>query len=125
MISPDIQAQVVAAVLGGMSQAQAAREYRLSRNTVRSIVENLAGSKLNATPPVSEAMERQRESIDALLLDSLSKCLKMQTSVYEVCADAGYLRTQNARDVAALLEVCQAHSVRLLEAAGAIEGEEE
>ncbi len=117
--SDELRAQVQAALISGLSLAEAARRYNLSKSVVSSIRESIDKAKLE------QVRTENQESISEALKNAVIENLSFQRAVLRVTSDENYIRTQNAGDLAKLVEVSQNYSVRLLEAASGSSEEEE
>lgn len=109
--SDEVRAEVMAALLAGLSVSDVARKYALDKSVVSRIRASLDSEKLQQVATENEIR------IDQHLAEALQAHLKLQQAIATVCANENYLREQTASDIADLLKVSQDHSVRLLEAA--------
>lgn len=88
---PELRAQVVAAVLAGTTVAQAAAQFKLSKQTV---------SRWAAEHPVGTVGTEKKSDLQALIARYLDVGFRAMIAQAEVLGDADYCRTQAANDLA-------------------------
>ena len=121
--SEELKAEVAAALLAGMSVSETARRYSLDKSIVSRIRANLDPQKIQES--CNKVATDDEIRIDVMIAEGLQSHLKMQRAITDYAAREEYIRTQNAADLSRLLEVSQNHSIRLLEAASAVEQDED
>ena len=104
--SDETKAAVLAALLTGQSIGQVAREYNIPKGTISNWKNRSPGPKVGT----------QKKEIGDLLLNYLHANLDALTAQAETFKDPGWLRQQNAADVAVLHGVMTDKAIRLMEA---------
>lgn len=118
--SDELKAEVMGALIAGMSISDAARKFKLDKSIVSRIRSNINGQKLQQVATENEIR------IDVIIAESLMEHLTLQRAIVRVASANEYIKTQDANGLAKLLEVSQNYTIRLLEAASiANEGEED
>lgn len=110
---PEVLAQVAAALLAGMEQAEATRKYNLPPRTVARIAANL-GTKL------AEVGSRRLDAIGDMLVRLIDANTQGMIAITKVAHDAHYLKTHGPGAIADLYSQFADTTVRLLEAAGPV-----
>lgn len=106
--SPEMRAQVLAALLAGQSVHQAARDFKISRATV---------SRWRNENGIASRVEPQKaEEIGDLLIDYVRENLATLRVQLETFRDPVWLKKQSAGEAAVLHGVLVDKTVRLLEA---------
>jgi transposase-like protein len=108
--SDELKAAVMAALLSGQSVYEAARNYNIPVNTVKTW-----SSKLDRQP----GSTAKRERIGELLVEYLELNLEALKAQARVFADAEWIKEQAASEVAVLHGVVADKGIRLLEALAA------
>jgi hypothetical protein len=108
--SPEVKAQVMAALLAGQSIRQVSREHGVPKTTVATWGKEAAG--VVGVPSVPDT---KREQIGGLLIDLLIAKLKSQIALAEHSGDKRWLTLQDASAVAMLAGVSDDKLIRLLE----------
>jgi transposase-like protein len=114
--SPEVKAQVVAALLAGQGVTEVAATYKLPENTVKTWKRRLKDPE--GGTKVSEVEPAKKEQIGDLLIDYLHANLQTLRKQNEVFSDPVWLAKQNAADVAVLHGVITDKTIRLLDALG-------
>lgn len=112
--SPEVKAQVMAALLSGQSPSSVAKEFGIPRGTVAAwqtrkvdaIVEGVA----------TGAAQKKQDEINELVLDLLVAQLKSQISMADHAGNKEWLFGQDASAVAMLMGVGNDKLIRLLQA---------
>jgi transposase-like protein len=112
--SPEVKAQVIAALLAGQSVSATAREYDIPKGTVsawysRLAEPTLAGAATGRDPKTSD-------EIAILLVDLVKAQLLSQIAMAQHCGNPDYLFDQDAHALAMLMGVQNDKLFRLLEA---------
>lgn len=94
--SPELRAQVVAAVLAGTTVADASRQYGLSKQTVS---EWLQDDEIRSLRTINM---RTREAMSALLYDAVSATLNALIARAAVTGSAHWIEKQSAAELAQL-----------------------
>lgn len=105
-----LKAEVAAALLAGLSVAEASRRYQLPPSTVSRI-------KAELPEQLDEVGTEARLELDELLLAALGANLKAQKRILDTVSEPDYVRGQGATAIADLYETIADQAVRLLEAA--------
>lgn len=118
--SDELKAEVMGALIAGMSISDAARKFKLDKSIVSRIRSKIDGQKLQQVATGNEIR------IDVIIAESLMEHLTLQRAIVRVASADEYIKNQDAHGLAKLLEVSQDYTIRLLEAASiANEGEED
>lgn len=112
--SPEVKAQVMAALVAGQSASSIAKEFGIPRGTVAAW-QTRKVDPVVATAATDAAQKRQQE-INDLILDLLVAQLKSQIAMTEKAGDKEWLHTQDASAVAVLYGVSNDKLFRLLQA---------
>ena len=112
--TPEVKAQVMAALLAGQSASSVAKEFGIPRGTV-------AAWQARKTQPIVEgvatdAAQKRKDQINELILDLLVAQLKSQIAMAEHAGDKKWLFTQEASAVAMLMGVGNDKVFRMLQA---------
>lgn len=112
--SPEVKAQVMAALLGGQTASSVARKFGIPRGTV-------AAWQTRKTDPIiasvaTGAAQKKQDEINELVLDLLIAQLKSQISMADHAGDKSWLTDQDASAVAMLMGVENDKVFRLLQA---------
>lgn len=115
--SPEVKAQVMAALLAGQSASSVAKEFGIPRGTViswqaRKVEPILEGVATDA----SDASQKKQQQVNDLVLDLLIAQLKSQIAMAEHAGDKKWLTIQDASAVAMLMGVGNDKVFRLLQA---------
>lgn len=133
-LSDATRAEITALLRLGESLGEVSRKCHVAKSTVAAIRDSLGKSRLTENRTTDEKEigrnpdEIGRLTIDEMVAESLYDRLKLQKAITRVVSDENYLKRQTAADLSRLLEVSDAYSLRLLEAAseaGGEDGEEE
>jgi transposase-like protein len=115
--SDETKAAVMAALLEGQSVSLVAKEYKIPQSTV---------SNWKAQSQFKDIIgDKKKERLGDLLLNYLQTNLNTLTAQSEVFADAVWLKSQTASELAVLHGVIADKTIRLLEAFSADEGEQD
>lgn len=112
--SPEVKAQVMAALLSGQSASSVAKEFGIPRGTV-------AAWQTRKIEPILEgvatgAAQKKQDEINSLILDLLIAQLKSQISMADHAGNKEWLFGQDASAVAMLTGVGNDKVFRLLQA---------
>lgn len=115
--SPEVKAQVMAALLAGQSASSLAKQFGIPRGTVISwqarkaqpIIEGVATD-------ASDASQKKQQQVNDLVLDLLIAQLQSQIAMAEHAGDKKWLTIQDASAVAMLMGVGNDKVFRLLQA---------
>lgn len=113
--SDETKAQVMAALLTGQSVSSVAKDYEIPKGTVSNWKR---AAQLEAATSQGSGPKKDGPDIGTRLTDYLDKNLAALAAQAEVFAEADWLRTQEASDLAVLHGVMTDKAVRLLEAFG-------
>ena len=114
---PEVQAQVLAALLEGQSISKVAEVYKVPEGTIKSWK-----ARLSAVPSV--VATEKRAIIGELLLDYLEENLRTLKEQNVIFRDPKWLKDQGASALAVLHGVITDKTIRLLEAMGRQDGTE-
>ena len=114
---PATKAAVMAALLAGQGTTEVAATYSVPEGTVKSW---RARMKPGGETDVSKVATEKREEIGSLLIDYLHANLTTLRAQNVVFADAAWLKTQDAGELAVLHGVMTDKAIRLLEALGGV-----
>ena len=115
--SPEVKAQVMAALLAGQSASSIAKEFGIPRGTVISWQERKVQPILGGVATdASDASQKRQGEINVLILDLVIAQLKSQIAMAEHAGDKKWLTLQDASAVAMLLGVSNDKIFRLLQA---------
>jgi len=117
-LDEDLKAQIIASLLSGSRVADTARKFNIPHSTV-SRIKSALSSEMDA---VGQAT---RERIDDLIADSLAWNIKAQVSILRKFNDENYLDKTSASSLSEAYERFANHSIRLLEAASAVESDQD
>jgi transposase-like protein len=106
--SPELRAQVVAAVLAGMSIAQVAKQYGIDK----SLVSRWAAEPLQ--PVATEQRARDPETIGDWILDLIATHVTTIQAQLQAAARPEWLEKQSAAELAQLVAVERDTTLRLL-----------
>jgi transposase-like protein len=113
--SPEIKAQVMAALLAGQSLSQVAERWAIPEGTVA------AWSARNK--PTQELASSKKSEIGELVVRCLRGELEMLLKQAEVLGDADWCKKQSASELGVLRGISYDKAIRLLEAFGRSEAE--
>ena len=111
--TPEEHAAVLAALLAGQSVSNVARQFSVTRDTIRRW---RAAAGFNESPVIDH---QKREEMDALVADLLRAILTTLQVQAEQFRDRAWLKTQPASELAVLFGVMADKGFRILEAAQA------
>lgn len=115
--SPEVKAQVMAALLAGQSASSVAKEFGIPRGTVISWqTRNVRPILESVATDASDASQKKQQEVNELVLDLLIAQLKSQISMAEHAGDKKWLTQQDASAVAMLMGVGNDKVFRLLQA---------
>lgn len=106
--SQEVKAAVIAALLAGQSISSVAKEYDIPKGTV-------SGWR-NQGKGVGAVSTQKKVDIGDLLIEMLTENLKAAKQIAIAVQDEGYIKKQDASDVAVLLGVINDKAFRMLEA---------
>jgi transposase-like protein len=106
---PEFRAQVLAAILAGMSIVEAARAFGVSK----SLVSEWASSDA-AVRTLRTTRERTPEALEAMLFDLVAEHVTTIRAQLQAAASSAYVQGQTAGDLAALLGAERDTLIRLL-----------
>ena len=109
--SPEVKAEVMAALLAGQSVATVATEYKLPPGTVKSWK-----SRLTHGEAVATVATEQKQAIGDLLVTYLEKMIASLTLQADHYGDKAWLNKQDAAALASLHGISMDKVIRLLEA---------
>jgi len=109
--SPEVKAEVMAALMDGQSIRQVSREHGVSKSTVAAWGKEAAG----LVTGVQSVPDTKKGQIRDLLIDLLVAKLKSQIALAEHSGDKRWLTLQDASAVAMLAGVSDDKLIRLLE----------
>lgn len=112
--SPEVKAQVLAALLAGQSASSIAKQFDIPRGTV-------AAWQARKTDPVvatvaANAAQKKQAEIQELILDLLIAQLRSQIAMADHLADKDWLMQQDAAALGAALGISNDKVFRLLQA---------
>jgi transposase len=109
--SPELRAQVVAAVLAGMSIAQAAAQFKVDKSLVSRW---LATSEVATVATDQRARARDPEYLEGLIFDLVAEHITTLRAQLQAAAGAQWLEKQTAAELADLLGTERDSLIRLL-----------
>lgn len=112
--SPEVKAEVMAALLSGQSASSIAKEFGIPRGTVAAWQARKAQPILDSV--ATDAAQKRQDQINDLVLDLLVAQLKSQIAMAEHAGDKRWLTLQDASAVAMLQGVGNDKVFRLLQA---------
>ena len=115
--SPEIRAQVIAALLAGGSVAKVATDYKLDKSTVSRIKGSLPEQTLQQV-----ATEKKERLID-LVESHLAESLRAATEIARQTQDDVWRSKQSAENLAVFYGVLSDKAIRLLEIGGKVFGQ--
>lgn len=115
----DTLAAVMAALLAGQAVNEVAAAYKIPKQTVSRIKNELTSEQLG------QVGTEKADRIDDLLFDYLSENLKTLKAQAVIARDADYIKKYAPRDLAVLHGILADKAVRILEAAQSGEDHEE
>jgi len=107
--SPELRAQVVAAVLAGTTIVQAAKQYGLSKQTVSRWVAEQPGGTVG-----TEQRARESPTLEDLIVELLATNLETLRLQLQAATRADWLEKQSAAELAQLVAVERDTVLRLL-----------
>lgn len=110
--SDEVKAQVLAALLAGQSVTQVARQFNVTRTTVRTW--RTAAGLTSDSPLINHEKRAEIDDLVGSLLASIITTLRVQAEQFR---DREWLAKQNAADLAVLFGVMADKGFRILEAA--------
>jgi transposase-like protein len=108
--SPELRAQVVAAVLAGASLAAVAKQFGLRKQTISQWLQTEAIRTVRTT----RANERTPEALEAMIFDLVVEHIATLRAQLQAAATPAYVQGQPAGDLAALLGTERDTLIRLL-----------
>lgn len=106
--SPEVKAQVMAALLAGQSIREVARDYNISKSTV--------GAWAKEKKDVQYVPDTKKEEIGDLIVEYLRTMLRTLITQAEHFGDKQWLTAQGADQLAVLHGVAMDKTIRILEA---------
>jgi transposase-like protein len=106
--SPELRAQVVAAIIAGATVAQVAQRFGLRKQTVSEWLQS------EEVRTVRTTRERSPEVLEAMIFDLVAEHITTIRAQLQATASAAYVQGQSAGDVAALLGTERDTLIRLL-----------
>jgi len=106
--SPELRAQVVAAIIAGSTVAEAAQRFGLSKQTVSEWLQT------DEIRTVRTTRERTPEVLEAMIFDLVAEHITTIRAQLQATASAAYVQGQSAGDIAALLGTERDTLIRLL-----------
>jgi transposase-like protein len=106
--SPELRAQVLAAILAGSTVADAAARFNIDK----SIVSRWATA--DATIATTRANARSPEALEAMIFDLVAEHITTLRAQLQAAASTAYVQGQTAGDLAALLGAERDTLIRLL-----------
>ena len=111
-LSPELRAQIIAALLSGKAVNAIARQFSLTPSTVSSIHKTL-------TPEQTvQVRTDSRSRLDDLLVEAVAANLAAQRFILDAICDAPYLKQHDPEKVGSLFGQIGDRAVRILEIAG-------
>lgn len=115
--SPEVKAQVMAALMGGQSASSVAKEFGIPRGTVAAWwTRKTQPVVASAATAATDAAQKKQERITELVLDLLIAQLESQIAMAQHAGDKQWLSDQDASAIAMLYGVGNDKVFRLLEA---------
>ena len=111
--SPEVKAEVMAALLSGQSASSIAKEFGIPRGTVAAWQARKAQPNFDSV--ATDAAQKKQDEINGLVLDLLIAQLKSQIALAEHAGDKRWLTLQEASAVAMLQGVGNDKVFRMLQ----------
>ena len=111
---PELLAEVAAALLAGMEQAEASRQFNLPPRTVARLAANLG-------PKLAEVGSKKLDSIGDMLVGLIDDNTKAMRAIARVAQNGEYLKEHGPGALSDLYQTLADTTIRLLEAAGSVE----
>lgn len=115
--SDEVRAEVIAALLQGQGVTEVAERYKLPKQTVSDLKNEIAPAILG------QVRTEKRERIGDLIEKHLRTSLESATGIAQKVNNSEWVAKQNASDVAVLFGVLTDKAIRILEAAESEEPE--